>query len=497
MPKTPISEPVGFVSGPTNSHARHIAVGTIQGFSASALSLPTGLVTAAFLSRHLGPANYGLLTVATAVIVWIQATVSLGFSRTAVKFVAEAADWRTVGSSVLQAQLVFSLAAATLLMVGAPALASCMYAPELTGYLRLYAVNIPIYALGAIHGSILTGRGYFGRRALLSASYWLSRMIFVLLFVGLYPSITAAILAFIGASTVLLMEARVFIRPQFLRHSTFPLHNLWEYAWPLFFYTVSMNLFHKLDLFFVKALSGLPEAAGFYGAAQNLAIVPGLFAASFSPVLLAKQVLTSNQGQEESARMIAKQAMRVAFCLLPMAGMAAGAAPEVIMAIYGPSFLPAAPLLALLIFAAVGSIVISVAASTLIAAGKPKLLFVLTTPLVPLAVGSHFIMVPRFGPIAAAAGTTALTCLGACAIIIAVYGIWKLLPPASTLGRSILVCIFAYVLASYWAAPGVSLFLKLPAIALTIVLIFFLLGEFSGSDVSFLRSMLPWRRVVE
>ena len=65
------------------SHGTHITVGTLQGFVASSLSLPTGILTAAFLSRQLGPANYGALTVAASIIIWIEATITMGFSRAA------------------------------------------------------------------------------------------------------------------------------------------------------------------------------------------------------------------------------------------------------------------------------------------------------------------------------------------------------------------------------------------------------------------------------
>ena len=48
------------ISETENDHIHHTAVGTIQGFIASALSLPTGLITAGFLTRKLGPEGYGL-----------------------------------------------------------------------------------------------------------------------------------------------------------------------------------------------------------------------------------------------------------------------------------------------------------------------------------------------------------------------------------------------------------------------------------------------------
>jgi len=505
MPESFDSPQTRIVLKPETNHARHTVVGTLQGFAAEALRLPTGLLTAAFLTRQIGPEGYGLLTVAVSIVVWIEVTIALGFSRTAVKFVAEAMDWQAVASRLVQAQLLVSLGAAALLIVVAPALASWLGAPELATYLRLFALDIPIFTLGNIHRSILIGRGYFGRRALLSASYWLSRMVLVFMFVGLGLSITGAILASIGASVVVLIGARVSVRPALLGPSTLrqaqdpalPFRSLWNYAVLVSLYHVGISLFKKLDLLFVTALNVTSQAASFYGAAQNLTIVSGLFAASFSPLLLAKLSQLSRQGQEAPARTMTRQVMRLVLCLLPFAGMVAGAAPEVVVAIYGRPFLPAGPLLALLIFAALGLTMISVTTTILIAAGRPGLTFALTGPLVLLALGAHFVLVRRFGPSGAAAATTGLAWLGAGAMMLAVHRIWQVLPPAATLGRSTLICVIAYAVAAIWPAPGFLLLLKLPTIGLVILLGYLWLGEFNAGEIALARSLLRRQTVPE
>jgi len=483
--------------GLNESHARHTAVGTLQDFTAAALSLPTGLVTAACLTRQLGPENYGLFTVAVSIVIWVELAITIGFGRTAVKFTAETEDWQAVASRLLQGQLLVALGAAALLAAVAPTVALWLDAPELSTYLRLFSLDIPIHALGSIHQSFLVGRGYYGRRAFLTAAFWLIRMVFIVLFVSLSPSIVAAVLAIIGTSFVLLVGARCFIRPALLRSSAIPLRNLWGYAWPLFFYTIGMNLFKRLGLLFVKGLSGVPEAAGFYGAAQNMSIIPGLFAGSLSPLLLAKLSCLSGKDQGEPARVMTRQAMRIVFCLLPFAAMAAGAAQEVVVAIYGAPFLPAGPLLSFLIFGALGMTMITVTLSTLVAAGLPRLTFVLTGPLVVVAIGAHIIVVPRFGPIGAAAVTTGLAWLGASAAVLAVCRVWHVAPPGVTLLRSIIISALAYALAVLWSSPGVFLLLKLPAIGLIIVLAFLSLGEFSATEVSFARSLIRWPRATQ
>lgn len=475
------------------SHVIHITVGTLQGLAALSLSLPTGILTAAFLSRLLGPANYGALTVAASIVIWIQGTISMGFSRAAVKFVAEAEDWRSVSTRFLQAQLMVSLGAAFFLVAVAPILASWLDAAELSTYLRLFSLGIPFSALFNIHQSILVGRGFFGSRAFLIAAYWLSRMILIFLFVGLWPSVASAIMALIVSYVLVFIGSCFFINPTLLGHSDLSFKNLWAFALPLFLFAVGINLFNRLDLFFVKALSGTPQAAGFYGAAQNLTIVPGLFMASFSPLLLSKLAHLCSQGQKEAAKEVIQKAIRLTFSLLPFAGMAAGAAADVVVVIYGQPFLPAGQVLAILIFSALGISMIAVSSSALIAADRPELTFYLIIPIVVLAFGAHFMLVPRFGSIGAAGVTTGLSWFGACCYMFAVYRVWGVRLPASTLLRSITICVLAYIWAFKWQTPGLLLLLKLPVISVVIIISIILLGECSKDEIAFVRSLFDWR----
>ena len=478
------------VQGP--SHGIHITVGTLQGFAASSLSLPTGILTAAFLSRTLGPENYGSLTVVVSIVLWVELTITAGFSRAAVKFVAEADDWRSVSNRFFQVQLIVSLFAALVLTTVAPALASWLDSPELSNYLRLFSLAIPFSALLSVHQSILVGRGYFGRRAFLIATYWLSRMILIFLFVGLWPSVASAIIALIAAYALVFMGARFFVNPALLGNSDLSFRNLWDFALPLFLYAVGISLFNKLDLFFVKALSGIPEAAGFYSAAQNLTIVPSLFMASLSPLLLSKLTRLSSKDQNGSAKEMVQKAIRLTFSLLPFAGMASGAATEVVLMIYGQSFLPAGRILAILIFASIGVSMIVVSSTALISAGRPELTFCLMTPIVVLAFGGHFVLVPRLGSIGAAGVTTGLSWLGACCSMYAVYKAWKVRLPVSTILRSITICVIAYVIASNWRTPGLLLLLKLPIISIIIIFAITSLGEFSSDEINFVRSIIVW-----
>ncbi len=464
--------------------ARHTALGTLQDLLASGLTLPLALVTAGFLTRKLGPEAFGVLSVAVSIVVLVEVSITVGFSRTAVKFVAESDDWKSKATGLLHAQLFVSLVGAALLALLAPQLSALLSSPELAPHLRLLALDIPVFALGNVHRSILIGRGHFDKRALLTGAHSFSRFGLIFLFVGLGLSITGAILAHIGASIVLFAIARSAIHPPLLKRSPLMVVKLWNYALPIFLFAVGMQLFQRVDLWLVKALSPDPQTAGHYGAAQNLTVVIGMFSASFLPLLLATLTRMLRTAQLQKARRMSGQILRLMLCLLPLAGIVAGSAGEIVKFVFGADFLPAAPVLALLFFAAFGRLLLGLVATILTAAGRPGLLAGLVAPFVLLALLSHLYFIPRFGPGAAAMGTTILSWAAAGVSMAVVARVWQVRIPVGTLARCVLVTGLVFWLSVNWPAPGWLLLAKLAAISACSLVTLRLLGEFSNAELT-------------
>src|SRR5438093_11503172 len=102
---------------------RHTLVGSVRVFLAESLLIPSGLLTAAYLARRLGPEGFGLFTVAAALVAWVEWSLTALFSRASVKFVADATDWRPIGATILRIHLAASVAVALLLCLLATPLA--------------------------------------------------------------------------------------------------------------------------------------------------------------------------------------------------------------------------------------------------------------------------------------------------------------------------------------------------------------------------------------
>ncbi|MBF2026330.1 MAG: oligosaccharide flippase family protein [Oscillatoriales cyanobacterium C42_A2020_001] len=475
-------------SAKTVASGSRMATGTIQVFLAESLLLPTGLVTAAFLTRQLGPEGYGVLMLATTIISWIGWSITSAFTRTTIKFIGEAEDWQAIASTVLQLHLLLGMAAAAVVGVFAQVIANALGEPGMAAYLRLFALEVPIFCLTYAHRSVLVGLGKFSQRAIATAVRWVARMVLIVAFVGAGLSLWGAILGSVASAIVELGVCRMYVHPPLMHSSRFPMRKLWGYAVPLFLLALSLRLYDKLDLFMLKLLGGTAAEAGFYATAQNLSLMPSLFTLAFVPLLLSTLTRILSTGDQSKAQHLSRDAMRLVLLLLPFAALGSGSAAEIMALLFSSTFLPAAPLFALLIFSAVAMAMIAVTTAILTAASKPTWTIALAGPMVPGAIAANGWIIPRFGSIGAATVTTTVATLAAIATIGAVHRIWKIVPPMASLIRSLVMSGLVYGLASLWTTIGWWLVVKLVLLSSLIPVGLVLLGELSDRELGLLRS---------
>ena len=233
-----------------------------------------------------------------------------------------------------------------------------------------------------------------------------------------------------------------------------PLADLWRLAVPMFVLAFSLRLIEKLGLFAVQALGSSPAEAGWYAAAQNLAIAPGLVALSFSPLLLAELTRARAQGQPDAARALVAQALRVVVALLPCVAIGAGSADEIVRLVYGAGFDAAAHLSRPLLLAAFAMLLISVTTAVLIAANRASMAALCVWPLLPAAALAMALAVPHAGAYGAAVITAAALSFsaGVClAMVGRTVGVW---PSVGTATRAAVIALVMGMVAAWWTTPG-------------------------------------------
>ena len=454
-----------------------VASGTIKIFASMMLLLPSGLVTAGILTRTLGPADYGTFTIAVAIVLWFQQFSMRPFGRATIKFVAESNDWRQESIAILRVQLMFSLLMAFIFILSAPLWELLLDRPKLAFYLLLFAIDIPLFSSSVVHGSVLMSQGDFGKRAQMHVARWMGRMIFVIVFVQISPTIEAGILGYVCASIVEFAVARRFMPLPILKPATFRGLHFSTYALPIAVVLISTEIFVRLDLLFVEAYSHNSESAGFYAAAQNLTLIPTLFAIALAPTLQVALSKNLKNEQWETARTLTQTTLRILFYMLPFAVLVMGTSKNIMVFVYGDEFVAGYPILQTLILGAIGVAFCSVFVSIFIAIGRPFLAMMLWFPVVPLAVVGHIFTIPQGDALGAALVTTTMAWVSALTMFAAVLQYWKLPLPFATIARTVAISGIVYVFSSAWQAEGLALMVQGVLGGILILLIYALLQE--------------------
>jgi O-antigen/teichoic acid export membrane protein len=479
---------------PTGS-GRHTLDGSFWGSLAQALMVPTGLATVAYLTRTLGPTGYGQYAVVITLIAWVEFGIVAMFGRPTVKFVAEAEDWRPVATTVMQAAVLVGVGVMLALWVGADLIAGALAAPELAWPVRLAAIDIPLFVAGQAHLNILVGLGRFRHRALAGALRWVTRLLLIVVLVESGGTLWGAIGGCIGASVAEVLVCRLFCRPSWFGRTAFGLRRLWGYVVPLFLATISLRVLDGLDLVVLRLLGGTAEQAGLYAAALNLALLPAVVAAAINPVLLSSVSRLRHAGEVAQAKELGRGALRGVLVLVPVAALVAGAATEMARLVFGPDFAAAGPLLAVLILAGMGRLLILVAEAILTASGRPGATVRVTGPLVPLTLAGHALLIPWLGPLGAALATVSACGLAALACVGLLYRLEGIAPPQDTFVRAAVLSALSFTAAALWPTPGWLVLLKLPVLSGGIAVAFLLLGECDARERALLGSLFRRRSV--
>jgi O-antigen/teichoic acid export membrane protein len=481
------------MAAPKQSGREGILGGIMVTLVAEGIALPAGLVTAAVLTRGLGPETYGsFIVVATTVATFEWLLIAI-YARAVVKFVAEAEDWPPVAATAFRAYVLSGLAIAAAILLLAGPVASALNDPSLARYFRMFAPEIPLFALGAGCKGVLAGRGRYRAQAFSSACGWTGRMVFIVLFVSLGWGLEGAILGSISGTAVGALVALTLAGSVVWGRSGLPIRDLYQLALPAFFAMLFARLLDQVGIWSLETFGNDAAEVGFYGAAMNVLMVTSMIAAAVTPALVSTLSAARHAGDHHAVERVSRSALRFGLALFPFAAIVAGASPEIVPLLFGIEFSPAAPLMALLIVGAIARANVVLIAAMLVSLSRAWTAAVLAAPLPLFAVVAHSIAIPRFGALGAARVSAALAVVGAIISLVAFCWIARMRPPLATIARSGAISAAAWVGAASWSTPGPLLFAKLALLAAGVLLLFVGTGELGRDDLAALRNALPAR----
>ena len=483
---------------------RNVARGSILGIAGQGWQLFTALFLYAFLARKFGVAVFGSWTVVLSVLAWFEIFVTAGVVKVTTKAISESPpEKRKLAVAAYTAQVTAALVAFVALVLLAPLLARMLGNPALTPLLRISALDIPLFGLLLVASSIVLGVERFERQALAWIVYATAKAGLIALLVASGFWVTGALVG--NALSSLVGFSAMFIPTRGERPSRAETIGLarWMFVAAVPFLSLALieGLGQSVDLWIVSAMVASKVLIGFYASATILAEIPVFLFLGLNRVIFPSVARARSDGEHELAAHYTKQAVRLAIIVTVM-GVAfiAAMGRQVIVLLYGATFVGAYVPVVLLMAAGMGRTIRATCTEVLMAESRRREALTLLVVTVLLELILVVVVTPRFG-IDGAAAATAFS-----ALIAAVWGGFVLRAsvgarPLATLVRCVVSGgVVAAGLAVAMPAPDTSTGILLAAtvglLALGAVLYvggLWLLGEFGADDIESVRIALGRR----
>ncbi len=483
--------------------------------------LLSGYLMHAFLARWLTPSMYGIFGVAMVVLGWAEITVNNGVPSALQKFLPDASlSERFVRRAAARSQFAIGVGAFLVLFLAAPWLAQLLNDPSLTGYLRLAFVDILAMAAYGYYRGVLNGWRVFRQLAVTITVYALTKLLAISLLVFLGWGVQGALIGNVVASLGGLAAGFLWTRRRKRGHGTSSdtlaaipgsaepaqldltkadkavnERVILAFVLPTVLFTLASNVLLGLDLMGVKALVDEPDQVGYYAAAVNLANAPRLVLLAFSFALLpalSHAIAAHNQAQ---TRQYLQQVIRLlALVLLPLVALVTATAEPLVTFIFTADYLPAVPILTVLIFTYAAYTVYITLVSALLAENRPGRALAIPLALLPAAMLLVWLGVTWLGTQGAAFAS--LLCVTTAATVVNVYVFRRFRPAVDlrSLARIGLASAVIWVVAWLWAPSGLLLLVGYGLLGALYLGLLFALGEIKPGDLALAKGWLTRAR---
>lgn len=401
-----------------------ILVNTVIAGGGRVVTAVLGIVAVGLLTRMLGPEQFGhyawLLALGAIAQLVADGGLYLSFTRVlaqtperAARLLSEVATLR-----LLLLALVFGVAAGGVYLVPTvrplvPAFVVVAVGLALQSLSQLYMGAFQYYRSiwRATAGDVV------GRLLQIAGVLWVARW---------YPTVTGAVMVLTGSMAVSWVVHQLLL-PGAVRWRPVAAWVAWRgwvvSSWPLGAMLLLNAIYFRIDTLMLTFLRSSAEV-GWYGVAYRVIESALFFPAMFGGLLLPRLAAAAAAQRTADVRQYIEEGLRVlvvgAVGVLLVVGLFA---PVLIRLIAGPAFAPAGPLLRVLSVALAAMFLGNLFGFTLVALQQQRRLLTLYAWLVVGNVAANFLLIPRWGALAAAWTTVATELI---AMTVAGWLVWRL-----------------------------------------------------------------------
>lgn len=467
--------------------------GTIYLMISYTILLGCGYIIHFGLGRIFGPEKYGIFGVILSLLTIIEIFLMKGFKDAVSKYVSEfSSRANVIKNKAIKIELILSSLAFCLYFISAKYIAILLKDQNLTNYIRLSAVIIPIMSIYYIYIGYLSGKKEFRKYAIAMGTRQIVKTFIVFLLVLLGFELYGAIIGYIIGVAIGLTIAGYFSIDETKESNNFSSRKLINFAIPLVLFSGMTTLLMNLDLLFVKALIENTEQIGIYTSALTITRAPYYIFFALSITLLpsiSKSTSTNNLPQTQEY--ISKSLRYLLLLILPLAFFVSGSAGEVIKLTYSSVYISAANPLSILIFGITFITIFYVLATIITGSGNPGVSMAMALSLVPIDVGLNLLLIPEYGLEGAATATTITCLIGLIISAICVKKKFGMLMSGKSFSKILVGSVVLFIIPQFFIVSGLLFIVYAIGMFGVYFLILLALKEINEDDKEFVSRMLP------
>lgn len=365
------------------------------------------------VSRHLGPASFGVVGVFNSIVVLIIGVTDLGLNTTSIRLISEYREQDPKKGAITMNVIVRLelMVGALILVVGA--IFATRIANLVGGQHYLVAVRLGFVAgafasVAAFFGPFFVSYRLYVKNALLNLSSFVARTGLILLLLATSAlTLTKIMAVYTIVPLLFLVVGFYFIPRDFLIPTNRPqrskaYRDVFHYSKWIFLSMVATGVISRLDILFIARYQGSQQTGYYYAAQQLIAIMP-LVVAALSTVLLQRISQLKSSQYRTYLRRAFGAIVLLEVALLPVLLLA----PFGFHLIFGAAFTQAAAPFRLLFISQLVTLLTIPLSVWFLRIGQPRKITVATAGQFATSLVLYIILIPRYGLIGASSAVLA------------------------------------------------------------------------------------------
>jgi O-antigen/teichoic acid export membrane protein len=449
------------------------------------------------LPRLMTEETFGSYQVVVSVVSIINAVIVTGTYQTVSKYISQEEEKAgAILSKALRVQVLVGGAISAGFFLLAPVIAHFLNDARLVSYLRLASLIPLAYSFYSAYTGFFNGQKKFITQAGLDITYSTLKLVFIVLLVWLGLGVGGGIGGFaLAAGCILAISA--FLARGSASNGDVRARDLVRFQAFLLLSTLVFNLLQKVDIILIKSLSS-PDStvasinAGYYGAAINLANLTYQFIVSATFIIFPLVSQTSFVNDIEKTRSYISTTLRYTLIVMALvATLMSANSGEILRVIYPAPFQAGSAALSIVAYGMLLFGTVFILTTIISASGRPVVSLVVGLCSLVANAAITALLVPRFGIVGAALGTTAAMLVGVIAgggYLISRFG--SLLPLKSLARISVSGAALYGLSVALTPATKLMILAQLALLALVYVALLLLTGELGRRDLEAIKKVI-------